>query len=96
MGVLVIDRKFKIVAEQSITKAKHTEKDAVLFLAKDKALPATLDFYREECERLGADPDQIQGVLKLIERVKEYQAKHAKKVKVADIAPGKESARVLK
>lgn len=92
----IIDRKFKIVATQAITKAKHTEKDSVLFLAKDKALPATLGFYKEECQRLGAAPDQILGIEKLMERVNDFQVKYSKKVKVADIAPGKEAKRLLK
>ncbi|MDO8357257.1 MAG: hypothetical protein Q7U76_12775 [Nitrospirota bacterium] len=91
----MIDKKYKIQAVQAITKAKHTEQDSVLFLAKDKALPATLRFYSEECTRLGAANDQLQGIELLIGRVEDYQAKHAKKVKVADIAPGKEAKRVL-
>lgn len=91
-----IDRKFKIVAENATTSKQHTERDAVLFLAKDKALPATLEFYREECQRLGAEPTFLDSVGKLIGRVKEFQAKHPKKVKVPDISAGKETARLLK
>ena len=91
-----IDRKFNIVAENATTLKKHTEKDAVLFLAKDKALPATLEFYKEECERLGAEPTFLKSVDKLIGRVKEFQDAHPKKVKVPDISAGKEAARLLK
>jgi hypothetical protein len=80
-----IDRKFLIDARCMEHGHTHTEHDSVLFLAKDKALPATLEFYKQECIRLGAEPPQMLGVELLIERVKKWQETFSNNVRVADI-----------
>ena len=80
-----IDRKFIIAARCVEHGHAHTDNDSVLFLAKDKALPATLEFYRQECIRLGAKKEQMLGVELLIGRVKKWQDTFLQNVKVADI-----------
>lgn len=80
-----IDRKFTIEATCLEHRHRHTEHDAVLFLAKDQAFPTTLRFYRQECERLGAAPRQLLGIDLLIDRVERYQAAYPERIKVADI-----------
>ncbi|MBI4714426.1 MAG: hypothetical protein HY760_00505 [Nitrospirae bacterium] len=82
-----IDKKYKISAVAVEHGHPHTERDAVLFLAKDKALPVTLAFYRSRCAELGARQEQLIAIDLLIVRVMEYQDKHPEEVKVADINP---------
>ena len=89
-----IDRKFQISAIHSTKGTYHSERSSVLFLAKDKALPATLRFYRDECARLGSDERQLKGIGLLIERVENFQAVNPSVIKVADIDPGPEEIRV--
>lgn len=64
----VIDRKFQIAATCREHDHDYDGHHAVLFLAKDRAFPATLRFYRQECERIGAAPAQLAGIDLLIER----------------------------
>ena len=68
-----IDRKFHFLAINPFNNHVYTEENAMVFAAKDKALPATLDFYRMECERLGANEEHILSVTLLLARVLEYQ-----------------------
>lgn len=82
-----IDRKFTIRAMCREHAHAHTEADSVLFLAKDRALPATLRFYHEECVRLGVDERQLEGVRLLIERVERFQTEHTEIVKLPDVDP---------
>ena len=84
-----IDRKFSISAKATEhDRPYYDEHHAVLFLAKDRALPATLTFYRYECEALGADPRQLEGIDRLRERVIAYQDANPDLVKVADVDVG--------
>ena len=69
----VIDRKFKLLAVNPVTGKIYTEENAMVFCAKDKAVPAALKAYREECVRYGANPEHIESVGLLIERVELYQ-----------------------
>lgn len=80
-----IDRKFVIEATCQEHTHEYDEHHAVLFLAKDKALPATLQFYRAECERIGAAPAQLDGIDLLLGRVERYQAANPHVVKVPDV-----------
>ncbi len=80
-----IDRKFTFCATCCEHGHEHSHMDAMVFLAKDKALVPTLEFYGAQCERLGAKPEQLHGIALLIERVKRYQAEHPDQVKVADV-----------
>jgi hypothetical protein len=66
----------------------HTEADAVVFLAKDRALPDTLRCYATIARSLGAEPRQLEGIRLLIARVERWQAEHPEMLKVADVEPG--------
>ena len=68
-----IDRKFIILAVNPCNGKHYTEKNALLLCAHDKAVPVALKAYCEECERLGANPEHIQSISLLIERVKKFQ-----------------------
>jgi hypothetical protein len=91
-----IDRKFKFTATSIQSGQEFTPKNAFLFLARDPAVPAMLDTYEAKCKELGAGEEQLQAVRLLRDRVVKYQARHPKKVKVADVEPGKEAKRVCK
>ena len=80
-----IDRKYQISAVSVEHRHSHSEFDSVLFLAKDKALVPTLQFYYGECIRQGADNNQLLGITLLIERVQRWQLENVDKLKVADI-----------
>ncbi len=80
-----IDRKFTFAAICCEHGHEHSHMDAMVFLAKDRALPQTLVYYRDECQALGAKPEQIQCIDLLIQRVLRYQHEHRDKIKVADV-----------
>jgi hypothetical protein len=81
-----IDRKFRIHAVNRATGIVQTDGTAILLLAKDNAVPATLHFYRNECERLGALEGHLQSVELLIKRVDEYREKNSGACKVPDMS----------
>ena len=58
-----------------------------MFLAKDNAVPAMLEFYQEECARLGAGKEQIEAVEQMRERVKWWRREHPDLCKTADVQP---------
>lgn len=89
-----IDRKYKVTAVSVNSGKTYTEKDVMVFKASDPALPATLKAYEETCREMGVSEAQQQGVRLLRERVEDYQRTYPKKVKFADVAPGKEAKRV--
>ena len=70
----VIDRKFQILAVNPANGHIYTERNAMLLCAKDKAVPAALKAYREECIEIGADPVHIESIDLLIQRVESFQA----------------------
>jgi hypothetical protein len=80
-----IDRKFTFCATCTEHSHEHSHMDAMVFLAKDKALPATLNYYKVACEARGAKPEQIKGIELLIQRVLRYQEGHPELIKVADV-----------
>lgn len=82
-----IDRKYAFYALNRKTHKSYDDTDGVVFLAKDNAFPATLRFYRAECERQGADEAQLKGIDLLIERVDAYRASNAHLCKVPDVTP---------
>lgn len=83
-----IDRKFEFGAINPINGKTYSEKDGVVFLAKDNAVPATLRFYREECERQGAALGQLEAVDSLVERIDRFRLEHPELCKVADVSAG--------
>ncbi len=58
------------------------------FLAKDNAVPATLEFYIQECTRLGAKSEQIEAVRSMIDRVLDWRAANPTLCKVPDVQAG--------
>jgi len=90
-----VDLKFRFQASHAKTGKQHSEKDAVVFLANDDVLPGTLHVYLQECKRLEAEKEQIEGVERLIKRVDAWRANHPDQGKVPDIEPGPEAKQVL-
>ena len=70
---MVIDRKFKITAKNPCSVKVYTEKEGVFFCAHDKALIPALRAYVRSCVALGSNPEHIESIELMIERVKEYQ-----------------------
>ena len=69
----IIDRKFKFVAVNPCNNKYHTQEDAIVFCAKDEAVPYMLQAYKEECKRLGANSEHIESIRLLANRVMQYQ-----------------------
>lgn len=82
---MTIDWKYKIQAVNPCSGNTHTEADAVLFLVKDKAVPAMLRAYVLECERLGTNPAHLEAMELLIERVEQYQRDIESKIPDTDL-----------
>jgi hypothetical protein len=80
-----VERKFRLLAVSTEHGRVHTEADAVLFLAKDRAFLPTLRFYFSECEKIGAGAKQLTAVNLLIERVMRWQLDHPEAMKVPDV-----------
>ena len=74
-----IDRKFKFLAINPCKGTIYTEKNAVLFLAKDAGLLPTLDRYLKFCENVGCDPSHIESVELLMGRVRKFQQEYGSK-----------------
>ncbi len=74
----------------TVLKVKNDEPvhadEFVVFLAKDNAFPATLQFYRDECIRLGADPEQVQAVNRMMDRLEAWRKANPDRLKVPDAA----------
>lgn len=80
-----IDRKFRFLAVNPCKQGViYTEADGMLLLAKDDACVPTLNFYYDECVRLGADELQLKGIKGLISRVENWRLDNPEKCKVAD------------
>lgn len=56
----------------------------VVFLAKDDAFAATLPIYRENCIKLGADPEQIAAVDRMMSRLYHWRENNPQRCKVPD------------
>lgn len=76
----MIDKKFKILAINPVNGKHYTEKNAILFCAHDAAVPAMLQFYRDECKSLGSNPEHMESIGLMIDRVEGYQMVVKKKV----------------
>jgi hypothetical protein len=82
---MTIDWKYKINAVNPCSKNTHTEEDSILFLAKDKAVPAMLRTYLAECEQLGANPAHLEAIQLLVGRVDAHQQDIESKVPDTDL-----------
>jgi len=72
-GGEMIDWKFKLLAVNPVNGHTYTEEDALVLCAKDKAVPAALEAYRDKCIQIGATDDHITSINMLIRRVYDYQ-----------------------
>ncbi|MFZ5760963.1 MAG: hypothetical protein ACOY32_15205 [Thermodesulfobacteriota bacterium] len=82
---MAIDWKYKIKAVNPCSGNEHTEDDSILFLAKDKAVPAMLRAYAAECERMGTNQAHLDSIRLLMARVDDYQSKSGAKVPDTDL-----------
>ena len=76
----IIDRKFKFVATNPCKGNVYTEENAIVFCAKDKAVPEMLRAYYDECEKIGAEEEHLESVWLLCQRVIDFQTRHGSKV----------------
>ncbi len=92
-----VDRKFRFNASRVKDPSSPiiTEYSAVVFKCADNAFLPTLEFYLQECHRVGASKKQKDGVHLLIERVKRWREEHKDQCKIPDIDEGVESSVVL-
>jgi hypothetical protein len=90
-----IDRKHTFLAVNEGNGNVYTDKEGIILLAKDDAVLPTLNFYLEECKRIGAGDEQIAGVELLIARVSRWRAENPDACKKPDISLGKEADIVL-
>ncbi len=82
-----LDGKFHGIIASDKDREIVSPDEFVVFLATDDAFPATLRFYREECERIGAEQEQLNAVSRLQARVDSWRQTHAHKCKIPDAAP---------
>lgn len=68
-----VDRKYRFIGFNATNGKVYTEDNAMLFAAKDQALPDTLRFYRAKCEALGCERAHLDALDLLIGRVEAYQ-----------------------
>jgi hypothetical protein len=69
-----IDRKFRILAVNPVNGKIYDDSNSILLCAKDAAVPAALKAYRNECVQIGANPEHIESIDLLLERVLDFQA----------------------
>lgn len=60
----------------------------IVFVARDNALLPTLQFYKQECARIGCELEQIAAINTLIERVEKWRAANPDKLKLPDVERG--------
>jgi len=70
---MTIDRKFIIAAQNPVNGKKYSQENSLLLCAKDRAVPAALMAYRDECIKLESNIEHIQSINLLINRVKKFQ-----------------------
>lgn len=87
-GWVPLDGKFHGRIFRNLDNTEVPSDRWMAFMAYDNALPATLAFYRQECERIGAGEEQLAAVDRLIHRVAEYRRLHPETHKVPDAEPG--------
>ena len=68
-----LDRKFVFRATKTKDATTVTQKEAIIFLAKDNLLVPTLEFYKALCIRDGVSDVQTKGVGLLIDRIVKWR-----------------------
>lgn len=81
-----LDAKFYGTILKVKNDAVVPDDEYVVFLAKDTAFAETLPHYRDACVRLGADPEQIAAVDRMIGRLMDWRAANPERLKVPDAA----------
>jgi hypothetical protein len=79
-----LDAKFEGVIVKIKDGSIVPSDEYVVFLAKDTAFANVIPKYREECETLGADAEQLAAVDRMIERLIEWRANNQHRLKVPD------------
>ena len=79
-----LDAKFSGVIFKVKDGSIVPDDEYMVFLAKDNAFPATLEFYRNECVRLGADQEHVDAVNRTIDRLIGWRRDNADRCKVPD------------
>jgi hypothetical protein len=87
MGVK-LDGKFHGIIAKNKDGSIVPQDQWVVFLAKDNAFPATLRFYRAECNRQGAASEQLAAVDAAIARLDEWRQANPDKCKTPDVQAG--------
>lgn len=82
-----LDGKFHGIIAKNKDQSIVPQDQWVVFLAKDNAFPATLDFYRQECQRQRASQAQLSAVDDLVNRLRDWRDANPSKCKVPDVQP---------
>ncbi len=82
---LPLDRKFYGIIHKTKNNEVVPHDQFVVFLAKDNAFMPTLNFYKAECQRIGANMAQLQAIDDLIMRVAEWRENNRAMCKVPDV-----------
>lgn len=90
-----IDRKFAFTGTSLSSGKLYSEDNAIIFLARDAALPETLMTYLKVCKDKGASVQQLDSIRALYRRVVKFQEQNLDAVKVADVQPGDEFNRLI-
>ncbi len=83
-----LDGKFHGIVVKNKDQSIVPQDQWMVFLAKDNAVPTTLQFYYDECIRLGAAKDQLDAISEMIDRVSAWRRANPEKCKVPDVHPG--------
>jgi hypothetical protein len=87
-----LDSKFTGIVQKVSTGDVVPDDQWIVFLATDKALVPTLQFYQQQCVELGAEAPQLASLGALIQRVVAWQQANPGKLKVADVKPSQGGA----
>ena len=79
-----LDAKFSGVIFKVKDNSIVPDDEYMVFLAKDNAFPATLQYYRLKCEELGADAEHLAAVDRTLERLGTWRARNSHRLKVPD------------
>lgn len=87
MEIKKLDRKFKGAIYANKDGRKIPDDQWIILLAKDDAVPATLQFYRDKCKLLGVEESHITAVSDLINRVEKWREQNVDLCRLPDTDP---------
>lgn len=79
-----LDAKFSGVIFKVKDGSIVPDDEYMVFLGKDNAFPATLQYYRAKCVEIGADQEHIDAVDRTIQRLGMWRAGNQHRLKVPD------------